>query len=50
MINQEGSGTGAGKKSKAKLLPYSPLNEWRGHEDLERDGMINQEENGTVAR
>ncbi len=39
-----------GKWSKAKLLRYSPLNEWRGQKDLEGDGMINQEGNGTVAR
>ncbi len=39
-----------GKWSKAKLLGYSPLNEWRGQKDLEGDGMINQEGSGTVAR
>ncbi len=39
-----------GKWSKAKLSPYSPLNEWRGQNDLQGDGMINQGENGTGAR
>ncbi len=40
-----------GKWSKAKLLPYSPLNKWRGQKDLEGVRMmINQEGNGTGAR
>ncbi len=39
-----------GKWSKAKLLRYCPLNEWRGQKDLEGDVMINQEGRGTGAR
>ncbi len=39
-----------GKWSQAKLLTYSPLNEWRGQKDLEGDEMINQEWSGTGAR
>jgi hypothetical protein len=50
MINQEGSGRGTREWSKAKLLPCSHLNKWRGQMDLEGDGMINQEGSGTSAR
>jgi hypothetical protein len=39
-----------GKWSKAKILPCSPLNKWRGQKDLEGDRMINQEGSGTGAR